>query len=141
MAVGVADHAGRRYSAAGTNAILSDDLLEGGLKNLPGKHLDILLDIAGFGVGEAHDNLEKLLAVGLGLGHGLGVESFQVSTNTVLLLDTETGWRGNELLEKIDSVDRCDIAFALLSPPYAGNADTVGWSVIDAYRLAGGIDG
>lgn len=141
MAIGVADHAGRRYSAAGTNAILSNDLLESRLKNLPGKHLDVLLDIAGFGVGEAHDDLEKLLAVGLGLGHGLGVESFQVSTNTVLLLDTETGWRGNELLQKIDSVDRCDIAFALLSPPYARNADTVGWSVIDAYRLAGGIDG
>jgi hypothetical protein len=141
MAVGVADHAGRRYSAARTNAILSDDLLEGRLENLPGKHLDILLDVAGFGVGETHNNLEKLLAVGLGLGHGLGMESFQVAANTVLLLDAETGWRGNELLEKIDSVDRCDIAFTLLSPPYARNADTVRWSVVDAYRLTGGVNG
>jgi hypothetical protein len=141
VAVGVADHAGRRHSAARTNAILSYDLLEGRLENLPWKHLDILLDVAGFGVGEAHNNLEKLLAVRLGLGYGLRMESFQVATNTVLLLNAETGWCGNKLLEKIDSVDRCDIAFTLLSPPYARNADTVRWSVVDAYRLTGGVNG
>jgi hypothetical protein len=141
MSVRLADHAGRSYSTAGADTVLSNNLLEGRLKNLPGKHLDVLLDIAGLGVGEAHYDLKELLAVGLGLGHGLGVESFQVTTDTVLLLDTETGWRGNKLLEKVNSVDRCDITLALFSPPYARNAYTVRWSVIDAYRLAGGVNG
>jgi hypothetical protein len=139
--VRLAYHTGRRYSAARANAILSDDLLEGRLENLPGKHLDVLLDVAGFGVGEAHNDLEELFAIGLGLGNGLGVESFQVATNTVLLLNTETGWRCNELLEKIDSVDRCDIALTLLSPPYARDTNTVRWSIVDAYRLTGGVNG
>ena len=133
MPVGLADHAGWSYSTAGTDTVLSNNLLEGRLQNLPGKHLDVLLDIAGFGVGKAHDDLEELLAVGLSLGHRLGVESFQVTADTVLLLDTETGWRGNKLLEKINSVDRCDITLALFSPPYARNADAVRWSVVDAY--------
>lgn len=141
MSVRLADHAGRSYSTAGADTVLSNNLLEGRLQNLPGKHLDVLLDVAGFGIGEAHDDLKELLTVGLSLGHGLGVESFQVTADTVLFLDTETGWRGNKLLEKIDSVDRCDITLALFSPPYARNADAVRWSVVDAYRLTGGVDG
>ncbi|KAH7463337.1 hypothetical protein FOMA001_g18233 [Fusarium oxysporum f. sp. matthiolae] len=45
------------------------------------------------------------------------MESFQVTANTVLLLDTETVWRCDKLLETVESVDRYDITLAFLGPP------------------------
>jgi hypothetical protein len=132
--VGLAHHARRRcYCAAGADAVFANNLLECRLKNLPWEHLDILLNVAGLGVRKAHDDLEELFAVRLSLGHCLRMESFQVTTDAVLLFNTEAIRRCNKLLEKINSVDRCDITLALLSPPDTRDADTVGWSIVHAY--------
>ncbi|KAI3573337.1 hypothetical protein IWW34DRAFT_823975 [Fusarium oxysporum f. sp. albedinis] len=70
---------------------------------------------------QSHDDLEKLLTIWLSLGNCLRMESFQVTANTVLLLDTETVWRCDKLLETVESVDRYDITLAFLGPPARGS--------------------
>lgn len=116
--VGLAHHWGRNRRA-GIDAVLANNLLEGRFKNFPWEYLDVLLNVAGLGVGKAHDDLEELLAIWLSLGDCLRMEAFQVTANTVLLLDTETVRRGDQLLEKVNSVDRCDITLAFFGPPDA----------------------
>jgi hypothetical protein len=56
---------------------------------LPWEHLDILLDIAGFGIGKAHDDFEEALAICPRLGDCERMKSFEVATDAVLLLDGE----------------------------------------------------
>lgn len=116
--VGLAHHWGRNRRA-GIDAVLADNLLEGRLKNFPWEYLNILLNVAGFGVGKAHDDLEELLTIWLSLRDCLRMEAFQVTADAVLLLDTETVRRCDQLLEKVDSVDRCDITLAFFGPPDA----------------------
>jgi hypothetical protein len=129
------DHIGRRQGVAGISTVLANNLLEGRLEDLPGEDLDVLLDVTRLGVGEAHDELEELLALILGLGYCDGVESLEVAADAVLLLDTEPVGCGHKLLEKIDGVDRSDIAFALLRPPDTRDTDAVGRSFIDRHGL------
>lgn len=111
--------------------VFADDLLQGHRQDLPGEDLDILLDVTRFGIGESHDDLEELLAIGLSLGHGEWSEPLQVATNAVLLLDCEAS--GYKLLKEVDGVDTGDKALVLLLPPDATDAHTVVWSLVDCH--------
>jgi hypothetical protein len=95
-------HHGRR---AGVGAVFSNNLLERSLERLPREDLDVLLDIAGLWVREAHNELEELLAIRLDLGNGLWVETLEVTSNAVLLLHAKPAWCCNKLFQEVDSVD------------------------------------
>lgn len=104
-------------SAGVASRVFGDDLLQCDREDLPWKHLDILLDISGLGIGKSHDDLEELLSLGFGFGDSVRLEALQVAANTVLLLDCEA--RGYNSLEKRDCVDTSDICLVLLGPPDA----------------------
>jgi hypothetical protein len=67
--------------------VFTDYLLQCMYKNLPRKHLDILFDV--LGIRKAHNNLEELFALRLGLGHHQRTKPFQVASNAILLLHGE----------------------------------------------------
>ena len=96
-------------------------------EDLPREHLDILFDVARFGVREAHNGLEEILAVGLGFRDSQWPEAFQVAPDAVLLLNSEAD--SNERLQKEDSVNTRDEAFLLFFPPDAADSDAVGRSI------------
>lgn len=119
--------------------VFPDDLLQGVAQNLPGENFDILLDVAGLRSREAHDDLEELFAVLLGFRNSKGSEAFQISTNTVLLLDSET--YTNERLEQVDGVNACDEALILAFPANAANANAVWGPLFRGHGLEISIDG
>jgi hypothetical protein len=84
--------------------VLRYNLLERWAEVLPPEDLDILLDISRFGVAECHDYLEELLAFGLSLTHGEGMEALQIPSDPVLFLNSKSGWGNNELFQEVDSV-------------------------------------
>ncbi|KAK5633736.1 hypothetical protein RRF57_009450 [Xylaria bambusicola] len=118
-----------------TTYVFRNDLLQCRPQYLPGKYLDILLDIPGLRGGEAHNSLEELLAFGLRLTDGQRPKALQVAADAVLLLNAEPVRRHDELFEKRDSVDARDEALALLVPVDAANANTVGWPLADGHGL------
>ena len=52
---------------AGWTCIFANDLFQRRAQNAPWKDLHVLLDVAWFGIREAHDQLEEVLALGLNL--------------------------------------------------------------------------
>lgn len=113
------DRSGRRVRGC----VLGNNLLKRIGKDLPGEDLDILLDVAGLGVGERHDQLEELSRLRLALRDSDGAESFEVATDTVLLLNREAD--GDQGLEQVDAVDRGQEAVVLLSPVDARDNNAV----------------
>lgn len=113
--------------------IFANDLLQSRGEDAPREDLDILLNVPGLGVGEAHDELEELLAVLLGLGDGRRAESLQVATNAVLLFHREA--HRHESLEQLDGVDTGDVALSLLRPPDAADTDTIWRALFRTNRL------
>lgn len=121
--------------------VFRDDLLEGLSQNLPGEHLDILLDVAGLGVRECHDDLEELLALCLGLADCLWAETFQIATDPVLFLDREPVGRGDKLLQQVDSINTSDKALILLRVVDAADANAVRRALIHSHGFEGGCQG
>lgn len=81
----------------------------------PRKHLDILLNVAGFWVREAHDDLEELLAIWLGLGNRQRAESLEVAADSVLFLYREANI--DQLLQQVNRIHAGNEAFVLVFPP------------------------
>ena len=69
--------------------VFADNLLECMREYFPRKYLDVLLDVARLRIWEAHDDLEKLLAVRFGFGYSHGTETFKITANAILFLDRE----------------------------------------------------
>lgn len=118
--------------------IFADDLLEGRCENPPREDLDILLNVPGLGVGEAHDQLEELFAVLLRLGDGRRAESLQVAADAVLLFDGKA--HSHKSFQQLDGVDAGDVTLALFCPVDAADADAVRRALFRAYRLESGGD-
>ena len=70
--------------------IFANDFLQRVRQDLPWKHLDILLDVARLRIGELHDELEEVLAVGLAFGNGHRSETFEVAADAILLFHRES---------------------------------------------------
>lgn len=90
-----------------TTYVFRDDLVKGGAKRIPGKYLDILLDVPRPGCAERHDLLEKVIGRGAGLRDGRWAETLEVAPNTVLLFDAKRA--SDKLLEKAYQVDGGDV--------------------------------
>lgn len=121
---GRCDRAWGRKSASSrrvTCRVFANDLLEGACKDSPREDLDILLNVARLRTWEAHDDLEELFALRLGLGHGLRSEAFKIATNAVLLFYGEAD--SDQRLQKLDSINTGDVAAVLLFPPNAVDVD------------------
>lgn len=114
-----------RHRGRGRGAVLGDDLLERRGQDLPGEHLDVLLDVAGLGISEAHDHFEEILRVALGFADRQRLEALEVAPDAVLLLDREAVGCRHELLEEMYRVDRGDEALLPVVPPDAADADAV----------------
>ena len=59
-------------------------------ENLPRKNLDVLFDIARFRIGKAHDDSKESFAVCFGLCDRERPESFEVTADAVLFLNSKT---------------------------------------------------
>jgi hypothetical protein len=122
------------------SAVLGDDLLEGLVQYSPREDLDVLLDVPRLGGTKAHNDLEELLALGLGLADGDGMETLEVSTDAVLLFDGEARrWCCDELFEEVDSIHRRHKELLLLSPVNTTDKDAVRGSLVDADRPEGAL--
>lgn len=108
--------------------VFADNLLQCMTQNFPGEHLDILLDVPGFRCGKAHDNLEEVLAVGLGLGNGERAETLEISPDSIFLLDGEA--YPDQGLEQIDGIHTCNKAFLLPTPVYATDANAIRYPIL-----------
>jgi hypothetical protein len=119
--------------------VFPDDLLQGVAKNLPGEDLDILLNVAGLRVREAHDDLEELFAVLLGLGNRKRAEAFEVSADSILLLNGKTN--PDERFKQVDSIHTCHETLILSFPANAADANAVWRALLRSYRLEISVDG
>lgn len=109
---------------------------------LPGKYFDVFLDIARFGMGKAHDNLEESLAIWSCLRNGEGAKTLEVATYAIFLLHGKAYI--HELLQKIYRVYTCDEALVLFFPPDTADADTTciptfSWSRLEGSRYGAAI--
>lgn len=77
---------------------------------------------------KAHNDLEELLTLGLGLGYCHWSEALEVATNTILLLDSKPN--PDKSFEQEDGVDRGDIELVSLLPPDARDANTARLTIL-----------
>lgn len=112
--------------------VLGDDFAERHAQRLPGEDLDVLLNVAGLGLREAHDELEKVLGRRLLLGHSQRVVALQVAPDAVLLFNGELAV--DQLLQQVDGVHAGDDALALLVPVDARHARHAGLVVLKRQR-------
>lgn len=107
-------------------------------QNFPGKHFDILFDVPGFRGREAHDNLEKVLTVDLGLRNGERAEALKIPPNSIFLLDCKAD--SNQRLEQVDGIHTCNKAFFLPIPVDATDANTIGCPILRGDRSEVSVD-
>lgn len=88
---------------------------------------------------KSHNDLEELLTISFGFGNRHRSESFQVSTDTILLLYGEP--HSNQSLKEVNGVDRGNIEFVLLFPPDATDADAAGLTILGSNCFELGGDG
>lgn len=119
--------------------VFANDLLQGKAQDSPRENLDILFDVTRLRGREAHDDLEEFFAVGLGLGDREGTESFQVTTNAILLLNGESDV--DEGLEQVNGIHTGDIALIFTFPCNAANADALGDPLLGRHGLECRMDG
>jgi hypothetical protein len=104
--------------------VFRNDLLQRCGKQLPFEHLQIFLDVARFRIGKIHDPLEEGFQPGTILRDGGGLESFQISTNPVLLFHLKLGVY--QPLEEVDDINGSDEEAVRLLAIYAGDDDVCG---------------
>lgn len=118
--------------------VFPNDLLQSMAENLPGEDLDILLNVARLRIREAHDDLEKVLAVRLGFGNRERSEAFQVATDAVLLLDSKAD--SDQRLKQIDRIHAGDVALVLAFPHDTADANAVRGALLKSHGLEVGMD-
>ena len=123
---------------SGMTCIFANDLLESRVENPPREDLDVLLNVPGLGVREAHDQLEEFLAVLLGFGDGRRAESLEVAADAVLLFDGEA--HSDKSLQQLDGVNAGDVTLTLLCPIDAADADAIWRTLFRADWLEGSGD-
>ena len=96
------------HDAEQATYIFADNLIEASLEDPPREDLDVLLDVARTRMRETHDQPEEFLLSGLGFCNGLGFEALEVTTNAVLLVDSES--IADDSLKQVDDVHRGDVA-------------------------------
>ena len=110
-------------------------------ENLPWEDLDILLDIPGLGIGEAHDDLEEFFTVCFAFGDCFRMESLEIATNAILLFDGEA--QSYQLLEQLYRVYASGKTFLSLFPPNAADAYAVWlpvfWCDWSKFRINGAL--
>lgn len=119
--------------------VFANDLLQSARQILPVEDLDVLLDIAGLGIREGHDDLEELLAIGLPLGNRQRAEALQVPPYPILLLYRKPS--RHQLFQQVDGVDAGHETLVLLLPVNAADADALGGPVFRCNRVEAGRDG
>lgn len=113
--------------------IVAKDLLEGLLEVAPGEHLETLVNVAGLGVGVAHDMSVKVLPLTFVLLESGRLEALEVTTDTVLLLGRVA--RGHEAFEEVDCVYRGEEALGPCFVPETRDDNHVGLPVALLDRL------
>lgn len=87
---------------------------------------------------KAHDEGEKVFLAALILGDRLGFKSFQIASDTILLLDSEAIC--NKALEEKDDVHRCYVTFVSVFTEYAGYHDAGLLKIFGGDRSEGEIE-
>ena len=107
-------------------------------KDFPREDFDVFLDVPRLRVGKSHDSLEKVLAIGLGFGYRQRPEAFQITADSVFLLDSKANC--NKGFQQEYGVDACDKAFFLLFPPDTTDCNAVRWSIFWCNAFEVGMD-
>lgn len=118
--------------------IFTDDLLQCRPEDAPREHLNILLNVPRFWIGEAHDQLEEILTARLRLRNGDRPETFEVTADTILFLDGKTN--ADKSFKQVDRVDRCHKALVLVLAIDARDNDAVLLEVLLVDRAEHGMD-
>lgn len=118
--------------------VFAHDLPQRVRQDLPRENFDVLFDIPRFRLRESHDEFEERFGVRFALRNGERFESFEISTNSILLFDRETG--PDERFEEVNRVDRTDETFVPIVSEDARDGDRIRLPVVLSDGTEGDVD-